>query len=99
MLDRDQLILVSKRSVAAIVAGKSANDIAVSDTPADHGLNDGDMARVKDRLTVGVRSGLTPAEQAQFKEQRFRNQLQFDSSKSISEITDDSQRGQAAALA
>ena len=98
MLDRPRLLRVSKQSVADLVAGTSPDDVAASDTPADHGLNNGDMPRLKDRLTVRVRNALDSAEQDRFREQRYRNQLQFDASKTISEITDDSQRGQAAAL-
>ena len=99
VLARAQLLRISKQSIADLVAGASADDIAAGDTPADHGLNDGDVPRLKDRLTVRVRNGLSANEQAQFKEQDYRNELQFDSSKTVSEITDDSQRGQAAALA
>jgi hypothetical protein len=99
VLDRAQLLKISKQSIADLVAGTSPADIAAGDTPADHGLNDGDVPRLKDRLTVRVRNGLSASEQAQFKEQDYRNELQFDSSKTVSEITDDSQRGQAAALA
>lgn len=99
MLDRPRLLRISKQSIADLVAGTSADDIAAADSPSDHNLNNGDMPRLKDRLTVRVRSGLTNAEMARFQEQRYRDELQFDASKSVSEITDDSQRGQAAALA
>lgn len=99
MLDRPRLLRISKQSIADLVAGTSADDIAAADSPADHNLNNGDMPRLKDRLTVRVRSGLTNSEIARFQEQRYRDELQFDSAKSVSEITDDSQRGQAAALA
>ncbi len=99
MLDRAQLLRISKQSIADLVAGTSADDIAAGDTPADHGLNNGDVPRLKDRVTVRVRNGLNANEQARFKEQDYRNELQFDASTTVSEITDDSQRGQAAALA
>lgn len=54
MLNRAQLLRISKQSVADLIAGTTADDIAAADTPADHHLNDGDMDRLKDRLVVRV---------------------------------------------
>ena len=99
MLKRPQLLQVSKQSVADLIAGTAATDISAGKTPASLHLNDGDMARLKDRLVVRVRNGLTPEEQAKFDEQAYRDELQFDSNKTVSEITDASQRGQSSALA
>jgi hypothetical protein len=99
MLERDKLLRISKQSIADLVVDLEAGDIKASDTPKAHGLGDGDVPQINDNLLVRVRNGLTPAEQARFRESRFRNQLQFDSGATVSRITDDSQRGQAAALA
>jgi hypothetical protein len=99
MLSRAQLLRISKLATADMIVGKNADDIKASDTPADLGLASGDMPSVKDSLTVRVRNGLTNAEQTRFNEQDYRNELQFDSKATISEITDDSEDGQVAALA
>ena len=99
MLGRDRLLRITKQSIADLVAGLNADKIKASDTPKVHGLDDGDVSRLQDNLFIRVRNGLVPAEQARFDEASYRNELQFDSNATVSDITDDSQRGQGSALA
>lgn len=99
MLTRARLLLISKQSIADLVVDLTPDKIKASDSPKDHGLDDGDIPRINDNLFVRVRYGLTPGEQERFVESDFRDQLQFDSTSSVSRITDDSQLGQSAGLA
>jgi hypothetical protein len=99
MLNRARLLSISKQSIADLVVGLNSDEIKATDSPKDLGLDDRDVPRINDSLFVRVRNGLTPTEQARFVESDFRDQLQFDSTASVSRITDDSQRGQSAALA
>ena len=98
-LNRVRLLRISKQSIADLIAGLNPDDIKADDSPKDHGLGEGDVSSINDNLVVRVRNGLTLAEQTKFVESDFRDQLQFDSTSPVSRITDDSQRGQSAALA
>lgn len=100
MNSRSQLLRITKQSIVDVTSRFNVDEIAASDKLKDRDINSSSkLERMKDRMTARVINGLTPVEKERFKESRYRARLAFGTGDTVSRATDDSEDGQASALA